>query len=158
MEDPTPERAAHRVSALVKERVCKDCEPGSKRPAPQPGPRCATHWRAFKAATKVRNHELRVQKVYGLGDGDYDALCEMQDGLCAICRRARCVGSTGKHLAVDHDHSTGAPRGLLCMTCNRTLIGQYDEAALVRAIAYLNNPPYRRLLARRMHATPEETR
>jgi len=58
-----------------------------------------------------------------------------QEGLCAICR-----GPSGRRaLGVDHDHTTGAVRGLLCSTCNSGLGGFRDNAALlIEAIVYLN--------------------
>ena len=36
-----------------------------------------------------------------------------------------CCGSTNR-LAVDHDHKTGAIRGLLCLNCN-TALGKLDD-------------------------------
>jgi len=123
-------------------RPCKDCEAGSKRPAPYPGPRCATHHREHKAASKVARHETRVVKVYGLSPGDYARLYAAQGGVCALCRRA--TGAT-RQLAVDHDHETGEVRGLLCMPCNRDIIGK-GRTMLVRALEYFDNPPARKVL------------
>ena len=48
-----------------------------------------------------------------------------QQDACAICRR-RCA--TGRRLAVDHDHTTGRVRGLLCFRCN-TSLARYEEFA-----------------------------
>lgn len=126
-------------------RGCKDCPPDSKRPAPFPGPRCATHNRAKKKADRERAHELRVQKVYGLLPGEYAALYELQDGRCFICQRA--TGTGKRKLAVDHDHVTNEPRGLLCSLCNKGILGHCRDSIemLQRAIDYLSNPPYGRL-------------
>lgn len=80
-------------------------------------------------------HRAAVAKTYGLGDGDYEALYRAQSGRCAICwARPR-----SKRLAVDHDHKTGAVRGLLCSRCNHDLLGAaHDDVAILRrAVAYL---------------------
>ncbi|MGW0682937.1 endonuclease VII domain-containing protein [Streptomyces sp. NPDC002754] len=93
---------------------------------------------------KAAAHEKRVQATYGLGPGEYDRLYAFQGGKCALCRRA--TGATRK-LAVDHDHATGAPRGLLCSPCNRHILGHArDEIAFFRrCIVYLYTTPYERM-------------
>jgi hypothetical protein len=115
---------------------CKDCEPGSKRPTPHPGPRCATHHRAFKRQQKANNHDRMVVKVYGIEPGEYERMYEEQGGVCFICRRAN--GRT-KRLAVDHDHDTGLVRGLLCGPCNK-FVGYVRNSAdaFRRGAAYLD--------------------
>lgn len=122
--------------------ACKDCEPGSKRPTPHPGPRCATHNRARTKALSAANHEKRVQAVYGLPPGDYARLLAFQGGACAITLKASQV----RRLAVDHDHDTGEVRGLLTRKANRDLLGFFSRDDLQRAIDYLDDPPYRRML------------
>lgn len=118
-------------------RSCKDCEPGSRRPAPHPGPRCATHWRAFKKASSKRGHERMVIKTYGLSVGEYDQRYQAQGGRCAICQVAT---GASKRLAVDHNHKTGAVRGLLCGKCNRFIGHLRDSAdAFLRAYKYLRD-------------------
>jgi len=132
-------------------RRCKDCAPESKRPAPYPGPRCATHYRIYKNNARKTAHERRMQGVYGLEPGEYDALYEYQGGVCAICRRAN--GAT-RRLSVDHDHALverdglrRSIRGLLCRPCNDLLgHGRDDPEFFQRAIDYLNDPPARRLI------------
>lgn len=135
---------------------CKDCPPdGPLRPAPHPGPRCATHHRAVRKARKEAAHEARVQSVYGLGPGDYAKLYAGQNGRCWICQRA--TGASRK-LSVDHDHRCqlghdpkqgcrACIRGLLCRRCN-DLLGHVrdDPEALMRAAYYLWQPPAPRIL------------
>lgn len=72
---------------------------------------------AFRATQKrtnlrkfARRHGLDVETIVPL----YESLLESQDGRCAICGEAPGHYS----LAVDHDHATGAVRGLLCSPCN----------------------------------------
>ena len=129
----------------MKPRSCKDCTAEgvtTQRPAPHPGPRCHTHHRAARKRAQANAHARMVQKTYGLTGEQYQALYELQGRVCAICRRA-----TGKvkRLAVDHDHRTGEPRGLLCGPCN-VMIGRYGPEGFVRALEYLHNPPARRMI------------
>jgi len=58
-----------------------------------------------------------------------------QGGGCAICSTAP---ADGKKLWIDHDHSDGRVRGLLCASCNVGL-GLFKEnpALLTNAVAYL---------------------
>lgn len=133
-----------RGNDMTDAKQCRDCEHGSKRPAPHPGPRCATHWRAVRIARKKASHEKMVERVYGLPPGHYEALKAFQGGTCWICQRA-----TGKvkALAVDHDHKTGIPRGVLCGVCNQLLGHLRDDPERARRIAeYLEDPPYSRFL------------
>jgi Recombination endonuclease VII len=44
----------------------------------------------------------------------------------------------GRALCVDHDHSTGQVRGLLCKRCNYALGLLEDTKSLVRAVEYLH--------------------
>jgi hypothetical protein len=80
-----------------------------------------------------------ITKTYGLTSADYDTLLEAQGGKCAICRGR----PQSKRLAVDHDHNTGAVRGLLCSRCNHDLMGaSWDSGAIALALwHYLNTPP-----------------
>lgn len=80
-----------------------------------------------------------IAKTYGLSPAEYDRLLALQGGRCAICRGR----PKSKRLAVDHDHGSGAVRGLLCSRCNHDLLGSaWDSLALASALwHYLNTPP-----------------
>ena len=67
-------------------------------------------------------------RKYGLTEDKYAELCSKG---CAIC------GAT-KHLHIDHCHSTGKFRGILCSRCNNGL-GFLDDCVegLERALRYL---------------------
>lgn len=123
----------------AKIRRCRDCLAGTRRVAPYPGPRCATHHRARRSTLSSRRHEQHVTTVYGITAEQYAALLSAQDGRCYGCQRK----PARKRLAVDHRHSDGVVRGLLCKTCNRDVLGHYrdDPAALRRMADYLENPP-----------------
>lgn len=74
----------------------------------------------------------RVRDKYGLSLAEYRNMLKRSEGLCAICRKPT------EKLCVDHCHSTGKVRELLCRPCNIGLGGFCDSiGALEAAIAYL---------------------
>ena len=61
-----------------------------------------------------------------------------QDGRCAICRKIPTTGPHKGKLAVDHCHTSGKVRGLLCNICNVGLGHSEDSVErLQTAILYL---------------------
>ena len=81
-----------------------------------------------------RNREYRNK--YGITLEIYEKMYGSQNGACAICERHST--NFAKRLCVDHCHTTGAVRGLLCHDCN-TALGKFRDnaGALRRAITYL---------------------
>lgn len=81
---------------------------------------------------KIRKRHLRNR--YGITLEQYGEMYENQRGLCMICEEKKDV------LCVDHCHSGGAIRGLLCHNCNRALGMLKDNVDIInRAILYLRN-------------------
>lgn len=101
---------------------CRDCHKASMRA------------RARTEDGELRAHSYQLRRNYGLTHVEYAAMLEAQGGLCSLCGRP-----PGKRrLDVDHDHTTGAVRSLLCSLCNRGLGYFRDDPALLRAaIRYL---------------------
>lgn len=97
-----------------------------------------THTQCY-ACRSAKTHGAMVAKVYGITADDYDSLLAAQGGRCAICR----AQPKSKRLAVDHDHKSGAVRGLLCSRCNHDLMGSaWDSMAMATALwHYMNTPP-----------------
>jgi hypothetical protein len=87
--------------------------------------------------------EYRRLVKYGLTGSDFAGLLAQQGGRCAICLvELDCDTASWKRpnaVRVDHDHDTGAVRGLLCKKCN-TGLGQFcdNEDLLVKAGRYLH--------------------
>ncbi len=75
-----------------------------------------------KGAEYNRKHRL------GVSGEQYAEMVAVQDGKCAICG---CVGN----LHVDHNHSTGEIRSLLCGPCNRGLGLFHENANAIEAAA-----------------------
>ena len=74
-------------------------------------------------------------KRYGISYEKYKIMVEDQGGRCKICGRI-----TEKRLAVDHKHSDGKIRGLLCTYCNTGLGLFYDDVELLKkAVGYLSD-------------------
>jgi Autographiviridae endonuclease VII len=79
----------------------------------------------------IANRKSHLKRKYGLTVEQYEAMLDAQGGVCFICRET--PGDLPLH--VDHDHTTGDVRGLLCIRCNNAL-GLFQESpALFQAAA-----------------------
>lgn len=75
--------------------------------------------------------------MYGITLEDYNEKLIEQNNKCKICNQENTFDRYGV-LAVDHDHSTGKIRGLLCYKCNVGLGNFNDNKQLLeKAINYL---------------------
>lgn len=83
---------------------------------------------------RERNRESAWKRRYGITRADYNCLLRTQDSKCAICRSAT-VGRNHEYFHVDHDHTTGKVRGLLCDLCNRGLGYFKDSRRLLNQAA-----------------------
>jgi hypothetical protein len=74
---------------------------------------------------------------FGISDADYNQIWAAQGSKCAICGKVEPLRGRSFH-PVDHDHSTGRVRGILCQACNVGLGSFRDDPALLfLAIEYL---------------------
>jgi hypothetical protein len=82
----------------------------------------------------VKYLKTRRCKIFGISLQEWERMHADQGGVCAICSRP----DPKKSLSVDHSHSTGKVRGLLCGNCNLAL-GQFRDSAdiLESAASYL---------------------
>ena len=78
-------------------------------------------WR--KENPKAQRNQV-LQRLYGITLEDYNVLFERQQGCCAICEKHQVEFKT--ILNVDHCHTTGKVRALLCTKCNVGL-GIYEN-------------------------------
>lgn len=62
------------------------------------------------------------RRKYNITIEEYDSIFKEQDGVCAICGEPQ----LNQRLAIDHDHTTGRIRALLCIRCN-TWLGQLEK-------------------------------
>ncbi len=90
-----------------------------------------------RSRTKDYDLELHMKRNYGLDFSEYNKMLEKQNGVCAICSSSP-PDHHKKRLNIDHCHTTGRIRGLLCDACNRALGLLKDSPDLMlKAISYL---------------------
>lgn len=83
-----------------------------------------------------KHADRSLRKLYGITLNERDEMLKAQGNMCAICQETH--PTSGKRWPVDHNHSTGRVRGVLCFRCN-TMIGYAREkvSVLKQAIEYL---------------------
>lgn len=86
----------------------------------------------MKSSTRrgIRNTQLKIK--FGITADDYDAILISQGNVCDICKRPNILAT---HMPVDHDHTTGKVRGILCNSCNHMLGKAGDNPSTLRAAA-----------------------
>jgi hypothetical protein len=83
-------------------------------------------------ATQYSTEYNRTRRT-GITPQQYLNKLNEQNGVCAICSK-ECT----RALAIDHNHTTGQLRGLLCNKCNRGIGYLNDDVNLVqKAMEYL---------------------
>lgn len=123
-------------------RWCSGCQSFVRlKDCPSSGSRC-------RACTSNAAHARMVERTYGISEKDFQILWAAQGGRCFICQQQ----IHSKRPAVDHDHDTGAVRGLLCPDkergCNYAVVGNIkgktldDKLAMIERLRiYFINPP-----------------
>jgi hypothetical protein len=96
-------------------------------------------WRN-KNPTKSKGFELK--RRFGITLDQYESMMSAQNGVCSICKQPENTKDKDggpRGMPVDHCHTTGKVRGLLCTPCNRALGMFKDNTDTLRAaIEYLN--------------------
>lgn len=83
--------------------------------------------------SQAKNRQLKHK--YGITMDDYEALLAEQDCKCGVCGVDL---STVKRSCIDHSHTTGKVRGVLCGHCNLGIGHLRDDPERLRAaIEYL---------------------
>jgi hypothetical protein len=83
---------------------------------------------------KCINRDKTFRYKYNMSLFDYNELLEKQNSSCAICFIKE-KNMDKKRFYVDHCHSTGEVRGLLCHTCNSGL-GFFKDSPLILVQAF----------------------
>jgi hypothetical protein len=84
-----------------------------------------------------RYRDKQLRRSFGIGVAEYDAKSEEQNGVCAICSQPETAMRRDRilPLSVDHNHRTGAIRGLLCHSCNIGIGSLADSPDRLRSAA-----------------------
>lgn len=119
--------------------VCKSCQKRNKQEFIIKNPDCLIKRRLISKQWRDKNPERSKYLItkatllskYGISLEDYNLLLEKQNNCCAVCKDI----PTKQKLHVDHNHSTGKIRGLLCQACNVSIGKMKESPALLRALA-----------------------
>ncbi len=109
---------------------CKSCYNAWKKERydadPEKYRESARQWReANPEKAQEAGRRSKLKTAYGLTPEQYEEMSKAQGGRCAACGVVPTYGR-GRGLQVDHNHTTGGLRGLLCTKCNQAL-GLLDE-------------------------------
>lgn len=139
----TDEYYQHKRSKDGLQSQCKQCakDTATQWAKDNPERNRAKHRAASKRwvrANPEKRRCIQLRAKYGISLEEYNDILTAQGHVCAICSRSDTGDKWTRNLAVDHDHTTGKVRGLLCSPCNRALgLFTDDIDALQRAIDYL---------------------
>jgi len=88
---------------------------------------------------KAANPDSWKRNTYGITQEEYLEMLKKQNDSCAICH-TKTAGGKNNVWHIDHNHTTGKVRGLLCWACNSGL-GQFRDnvQSLTAAIKYLKD-------------------
>jgi hypothetical protein len=101
----------------------------------------ARYQREYRILHPERVKKYEMKRHFGLEAGVYEKMLAEQKGLCAICKEPESVTDHDgrvRALSMDHCHSKGHIRKLLCTRCNNGLGNFRDNPAYLQAaIEYL---------------------
>lgn len=123
------------LSASCKECNNKRVRKWKKNNRHQDNEICKSWRRRNPEAAAVITKAAKLKAKYGLSIEDFERMREKQKNECAICTQPLV---RGRHTHVDHCHTTGVVRGLLCDRCNLG-VGYFkdDPNLLHRAARYV---------------------
>lgn len=86
--------------------------------------------------TEDERRSIDLRHFFGIDAKRWNEMFTEQNGKCAVCEIHQ--SEMGRRFHVDHNHTTGEVRGLLCSNCN-TGIGKLQESERIfsRAMNYL---------------------
>lgn len=117
-------------------RVCRNLE-RIRKYRELKGPPKPSRWDAIRftceealARQMLSQKKSKLKLKYGITLEEFEMMKSRQNDVCAICQKSR-------PLTVDHCHTTGKVRMLLCNSCNRGLGCFDDDPVLVLKAAHV---------------------
>ena len=95
---------------------------------------CREWVKKFPEKKNYYDWSFHIKQKYGLTAQDYDQMLLLQGGGCKLCGHK----AVKNRLPVDHDHTTGRVRGILCTPCNRAV--GIVERNVHKLVDYLKEP------------------
>ena len=84
------------------------------------------------------NRSKNLKRLYGISPEEYQAMFTAQNGVCAVCGQPETAIDSRtkqtKNLQVDHCHTSGGIRALLCKECNNALGLLQDDPERIRLL------------------------
>lgn len=124
----TKERSEFPKSTKNRTRIyswCKTCKNAKMK-----------EYRELDKDSWLSNH---MKRTFGITLVEYKEMLAKQNGRCAICKIKK-PGSNFGRMEIDHCHTTGKVRGLLCHNCNAGLGHFIDNVELLSvAIEYVKS-------------------
>jgi hypothetical protein len=134
-------------------KICKKCkvekplsEYSHKRPKNRPPglqPRCKTcsseDTKLWNLKNKETSKDRYLKRTYGISESEYNSRLINQNNRCPLCNKEFSFNTFGPDSpVVDHCHTHGHVRGIICNECNRGL-GYFRDnpEALRKAAKYL---------------------
>src|SRR5271166_6108264 len=83
----------------------------------------ACYQKQYKLENPDKYKDTKLRHLYGISLEQYNTMLAEQNHKCKICGRPDNNANNGKFqsFAVDHRHSDGKVRGLLCHSCNKNV-------------------------------------
>ena len=138
-------KTTHTCTACKTEKLLSEFPIRKTHRPGKPVSQCTACKVAYNRTYRIENREKvidterrsKLKATYGITPEQYELMLERQSGKCAICAAKKPGGRT-KLFFIDHCHTKGHIRGLLCMRCNTGLGLFFDNPKfLSNAATYL---------------------
>jgi hypothetical protein len=105
--------------------------------------KCRACYKTYNKSRYMYDNELsrtkHLKRTYGMAPEEYIGLFHAQNGVCAACGRSETTNDPRtkqvKNLQIDHCHTTGKVRALLCKECNNALGLLHDDIERIRMLS-----------------------